>query len=164
MPPFTNKELYIMNGGNKQYIGRDGFMDVYNATAAEEAAWAKEVVASALNSIDTGNDATQIRFAVDNLLFHNYQGLEALLVLTLKNANPVKQIALANVLWIVYKYPPAFDIIMQNFQAHRQECIAEVFRALRDFKAHEGARKFLADCVAGDDEQLAATAKMIAGK
>jgi len=33
-----------MNGGNKLYIHKDGFGDVYSATAAEEAEWAKEVI------------------------------------------------------------------------------------------------------------------------
>ena len=52
MPPFTNKELYMMNGGQKQYIGKDGFWDVYNATPEEEAAWDKELAENALSKID----------------------------------------------------------------------------------------------------------------
>ena len=37
---FTSRELYMMNGGNKMYIYKDGFGDVYSASAAEEMKWA----------------------------------------------------------------------------------------------------------------------------
>lgn len=44
MTPFTNKELYMMNGGQKQYVGKDVFWDVYNATPEEETAWQKNLL------------------------------------------------------------------------------------------------------------------------
>jgi hypothetical protein len=160
MPPFTNKELYIMNGGNKQYIGRDGFMDVYNATPAEEAEWAREVVANALHVVDTGINSINIKFAIDNLVFQNYHALEDLLVIKMKDANPVRQIAFANSLWTFFNYPQSFEIIKENFLKHRGECLNEVFWALRDFRKNEAARKFLDGCLAGDDEELVAKAKM----
>ena len=149
-----------MNGGNKQYIGRDGFMDVYNATAAEEAEWAKEVVASALNRVDTETNSTNLKFAIDNLVFHNYKGLEDLLVVKMKDANPVRQIAFANALWVIFNYPQSFKVIIENLLRHRALCLNEVFWALKDFRKNEAARKFLDDCVSGNDEELVAKAKM----
>lgn len=44
MQPFTSKELYMMNGGQKLYIYKDGVGDIYNATATGEAQWARDVV------------------------------------------------------------------------------------------------------------------------
>ena len=32
-----------INGGNKMYIGKDGFLDVYRATVEEEAAWREKL-------------------------------------------------------------------------------------------------------------------------
>ena len=59
-----------MNGGVKFYIHKDGFGDVYNATVAEEAEWAKEVIDRALKRIETDGNATSFKMAVDNLKFH----------------------------------------------------------------------------------------------
>ena len=160
MPPFSSKELYIMNGGNKQYIGRDGFMDVYHAMPAEEAEWAKEVVANALSVVDTESNSTNLKFAIDNLVFHNYKTLENLLISKMKDTTPVRQIAFANALWIIFNYPRSFEIIKENFLRYRTECLNEVFWALKDFRKNEAARKFLDDCLAGGDEELAAKAKM----
>lgn len=152
-----------MNGGNKQYIGKDGFMDVYNATPGEEAEWAKEVVTAALLRINNESNATDIKFAVDNLLFHDYKGLELLLISKLNGSGPVRQIALAAALWNIYKYPQSFAIIMQNLTMHRKECLKEVFSALMDFKTNEAAKKFLFDCIEGDDEELKEKAQVSLG-
>jgi len=47
-----------MNSGNKLYIYKDGFADVYIATPGEEQEWAQEVIANALEGIDKGENTT----------------------------------------------------------------------------------------------------------
>ncbi|MEP7257051.1 MAG: hypothetical protein ABI687_01660 [Flavitalea sp.] len=84
---FTSKELYIMNGGNKTYIGKDGFADVYSATPVEEAEWSKEVVTRAIAIIDKEENAVSLEFAIDNLRFHKYTGLKDLLISKMQDTN-----------------------------------------------------------------------------
>jgi hypothetical protein len=64
-----SKELYMMNGGNKLYIYKDGFGDIYNATAEEESEWAKEIISNALARIDVENNLTVLQFAINDLVF-----------------------------------------------------------------------------------------------
>src|ERR1700712_3716568 len=99
MPPFTNKELYIMDGGQKHYIYRDGFGDVYNATAVEEDEWAKEIVANSLSKIATEEDATTLQFAIENLAFHKYKEQVTVLVNSIPGASADRQLAFASSLW-----------------------------------------------------------------
>ncbi len=69
----------MMNGGNTLYIYKDGFGDIYHATAAEEAAWSREVVTNALRRIDTETNATNLRFAINDLIFHGYDDVDQLM-------------------------------------------------------------------------------------
>ena len=103
MTSFSNKELYMMNGGNKLYICKDSFGEVYNATVAEEALWAKDVVANALYRIETETNFTSLKFAIDDLLFHQYGSLETLLAEKAVTAIPGKSVVFAAALWKIYK-------------------------------------------------------------
>ena len=80
MQPFTSKELYMMNGGQKLYIYKDGFGDVYEATAAEEAEWAQEVVEGALIKIATEkhSEAVVMQNLYDYILNHLEEPLPTL--------------------------------------------------------------------------------------
>ena len=163
MSTFTPKELYIMNGGNKVYIYKDGFGDVYSATPAEEAEWAQEVVARALTRIDEEKSTTNIKFAVDTLRFHHYTALEALLLNKLKDTTPARQIGFATALWMFYRYATSFDIILHNLQQHRAECLNDAFYALGDFIKNPAATAFIINCLEGDDEEYIAKANMTIG-
>src|SRR5205823_3126493 len=70
----------IMNGGNKIYIHKDGFGDVYDATPEEEAEWAEEVIAASLLKLEESHNSTDLENAINNLRFHRYQELNELLV------------------------------------------------------------------------------------
>lgn len=98
MQPFSNRELYLMNGGNKLYIYKDGFYDVYNATPEEEAEWAKEVVATAISKIDSSENLADLTNAVENLQFHGYDGIQELIMKKLETAGPQRRIAFENIL------------------------------------------------------------------
>lgn len=152
-----------MNGGNKLYIYKDGFGDVYNATPAEEAEWAQEVIANALTRIDEEKSTTNIKFAVDTLRFHNYTGLEALLLDKITGTGPARQIAFATALWTFYRYATSFDIILHNLQQHRAECLNDAFYALGDFIKNPSATAFITGCLEGDDEELIDKANMTIG-
>jgi hypothetical protein len=101
---FTSKELYMMNGGNLLYMYKDGFGDVYNATPAEEAEWSKEVVAKALATIDTQENAIELQFAIENLRFHHYPDLKTFLIEKIKDTSPARQEAFATALWDIFTY------------------------------------------------------------
>ncbi|MBE7171590.1 MAG: hypothetical protein INR73_13430 [Williamsia sp.] len=98
MHPFNSRQLYLMNGGNKLYIYKDGFGDTYHATEAEEAEWALEVIAAALTKIDSSEDSIELSNAIENLRFHAYDGLNALLLSGLEDPSPVRQRAFATAL------------------------------------------------------------------
>ena len=160
MATFSSKELFLMNGGNKQYIHRDGFGDVYHATASEEEEWTKEIVANAVARIETEDNATVVKFAIENLRFHNYTGLETLLVTKILEDGPVRQVIFATALWNLYKYPDSFEIIYRNLQQYRHQCLNTVFLSLDDFKNNDSARNFLLTCLKGNDGLLHTKAHM----
>lgn len=160
MQAFTSKELYMMNGGNKLYIYKDGFGDVYNATPAEEAEWAVEVVENALNRLEPETNTTVLKLLVESLSFHKYEGLESLLIEKIKHTTPSKQIAFAASLWNISKYEKSFGIIKQNLLQHRAECVNDAFWALNDLKKNAEAKQFIVECLEGDDEELSAKAQM----
>lgn len=158
MPTFSSKELYMMNGGNKLYIYKDGFGDVYNATPDEEAEWSQEVVANALALVNTEKNKTSLKFAIDNLLFHHYKDIETLLHQKLKESTPSRQTVFATALWTTFGYTGSFDILYRILIDHRSECLDDVFHGLIEFKKHPAARTFLLACLAGDDDVLLAKA------
>lgn len=154
MPEFTSKELYMMNGGNTLYIYKDGFGDIYQATAAEEAAWSQEVVSNALRKLDTETNSTSLRFAVNDLIFHEYEGVDELIFEKTQQAAPVRKIVFAALLWKMKGYEKSFGIIYQLFLHHRDKYLDEIFGALQDFKDNTSARSFVLDCLSGDDDEL----------
>lgn len=103
MTNFTSRDLYIMNGGNLLYMYKDGFGDVYSATPAEEAEWAKEVVTMALDRINLEENAVVLQAAIENLRFHQYEGLKGLLIEKSNNTSPVRQATFATALWNIFK-------------------------------------------------------------
>jgi hypothetical protein len=80
MTTFTSKELYMMNGGNKLYIYKDGFGDDYNATPIEEAEWANEYIADTLLRVDKDINLSTLKFAIESLRFHHYPGVNDLII------------------------------------------------------------------------------------
>lgn len=149
---FNSKELYMMNGGNKIYIHKDGFGDVYTATPEEEQVWAQEVIGNAIETIRTQKDAVTLQTAINNLLFHHYAGLQDLLEELLATAIPEKQVALATALWKHFQYSKSFDLICSILVEHRAACLDSVFSGLIEFKQNRSARLFLINCLLGDDE------------
>jgi hypothetical protein len=84
---FSSKELYMMNGGDKLYIYKDGFGDIYQATAAEEEEWKQEYIAKTLVKIENETNAVALKFAIESLRFHHYPALNALLLVQLNKVN-----------------------------------------------------------------------------
>lgn len=154
MHNLSSKELYLANGGNKIYIYKDGFGDVYSATPEEEAEWAKEVVARALVRIDTESNSTNLTFAINDLLFHHYKDVESLLIEKMNTAIPPRQIVFATALWKSFHNPQSFDVVYQNFLHHRDEFLNEVFQGLIEFKKNHSAHKFILSCLTGTDGLL----------
>lgn len=149
-----SKELFMMNGGNKLYIYKDGFGDIYHATAEEEAAWTKEIIENNLRQIDTEQNAVGLKFAIDNLLFHGYESLRELLIEKLKNEGVTRQIVLAASLWRLYQYEKSFGVIHQHFLHSGKACIDDIFWALTDFKNNKEAERFLIECLEAADITL----------
>jgi len=154
MQTFTSKELYIMNGGNKMYIYKDGFGDVYSATQTEEAEWAQEVIANALAQVDTVTNPATLKFAIDKLLFHKCPATENLLREKIKTSIPVKQVVLATALWSIYRDDKSFELVHQHLLLHRAECLNVVFHCLIDFRGNDQAKEFLLACIEGGDNEL----------
>jgi len=157
----TSKELYIMNGGNKLYIWKDGYQDIYNATAGEEAAWDKEIIAAAIEQLDTQTNTVSLQFAVNTLLYHKQPGLEKLLKERLRDKNPVRQIAFANALWNISKNINCYETIMQHLSTENNQYPDEVFAALNDFKDCKPAQDFLVHCLEQHIPALAKKAKTV---
>jgi hypothetical protein len=87
MNTFTSKELYMMNGGDKLYIYKDGFGDIYQATATEEEDCKQEYISKTFVKIDTETNAVLLKLALENLRFHQLSALTMLLITQLNNVN-----------------------------------------------------------------------------
>lgn len=77
----------MMNGGQKLYIHKDGFGDIYEATAAEKEAWKQEYIAETLVEIDTATNSVVLHCAIESLRFHKYPALNALLLSKINDIN-----------------------------------------------------------------------------
>ena len=143
-----------MNGGDKLYIWKDGFIDVYNATPAEEEEWKQELIDGALIKIATENNKSSLEIAISNLAYHHYEGLDELLLQSIEGASPARQIIFAVALWKRKNYTRSFEIIFDILLQHRAECLNEVFTGLNDFKNHIAARHFMINCLEGEDADL----------
>ncbi len=163
MQPFSAKQLYIMNGGNKRYIYSDGFGDVYEATPEEEAAWAREVIAAALAKIDTSESTIELKSALENLRFHKYEGLDALILSKLEYTSPARRVAFATALWNTAHYEKSVVIIYQHLLLNRHEWVTDVFPEVYDFKSN-AAKLFILICLEGDDDGLFMKATITMGK
>ncbi|RYY59874.1 MAG: hypothetical protein EOO05_11875 [Chitinophagaceae bacterium] len=85
MSPFTSKELFRMNGGQKIYIHLDGFSDVYSATAQEEEEWSREMIIEAISRLEAGEGDLDESVATDRLIFLNSPGISSSLLAALRN-------------------------------------------------------------------------------
>ncbi|MEO6819001.1 MAG: hypothetical protein ABI204_04700 [Ginsengibacter sp.] len=161
MQPFTNKELYMMNGGEKQYIGKDGFWDVYNATPEEEKEWAKELVENALVNFDSEEEAIRLHLAIENLTYQKYHDQVSVLVNSIPGASPEKQLLLATSLWDLKCSESDFEIVVAILERQNAPCFTAFFDHPGDYKHHLGARYFLIRCLQGNDEYLFEKAQTI---
>jgi hypothetical protein len=164
MADFTSKELYMMNGGQKMYIGKDGFWDIYKATPAEEAMWAKEVVERALGRIASETNSIALQSAIADLVYHKYEGIPALLLNEMEHTTPERKLVFAAALWNMVQYENSFEVIIEIFKQHRPQLLNNVFHGLHEFKEHEGAKYFLVSCFEGDDDELLIKAQITIAK
>lgn len=161
MHPFTNKELFMMNGGQKHYIGRDGFMDVYNATPEEEKEWAKELGENALAVIDSEEEIISLETAIENLASENYHDPVSVLLSKFPDASPSKQLVFATSLWYMNCTKKDFDKVFKILQQQNASCLMAFLDQPGDFKHHAGTRYFLIKCLQGNDEYLFEKAQTI---
>ena len=158
--PFSSKELYMMNGGRTLYIYKDGFGDVYNPGPGDEQTWEKELVGQLLVNLDTETNEVCLTHAIENLAWHNYPGLEALLLQKMQQATINRKIVFATCLWKLYKNKHSFRVLEENLQQHRNECLDEVFTALHDFKDNTHAIRFLVSSIESNDDVLIAKSQV----
>lgn len=150
----NSKELYMMNAGNKTYIYKDGFGDVYEATVEEEAEWKKEIVSNCLLKLDEEENEVVLKFAIETLLYHDFPGLEHLVANKLENVSVRKKIAFAAALWKNFRAHQSFMIIYEQFVLHRATCRDHVFTALTDLSGNSEANDFIIECLEAEDENL----------
>jgi hypothetical protein len=155
---YSSKELYMMNGGNKLYIYKDGFGDLYKATSAEELQWSQEIIENSLRRIDSSENAIDLKFAIDNLLFHHYADVVELLKSKLENTSPSRQIAFATALWKINQHEHSFEIVHQHFMVNEPKVLDNVFQALIEFKDDRKAREFVVRCLENENKRLSAKA------
>lgn len=153
-PPFTSKELYMMNGGQQSFISRDGFGDLYNATPLEEQQWKKDVIARSIASIENDDDRSVLESSISNLTYHKYEGLEDLLLANIGNTSPARQVVFASALWNATKFDSRFNLIFPILHKYKAGCLENVFEGINNLKNHVAANHFLVYCLVGDDEAL----------
>lgn len=143
-----------MNGGQKQYIGKDGFWDIYTATREEEAAWAKELADNALLTIGSEEDVIALKIALENLALQKYHDQVTLLVNGIAGASPARQLAFATTLWHMPCNEKDFELVFEILLQQNAACLTNLYEQPVDFKHHIGARYFLIKCLRGNDEYL----------
>lgn len=152
-----------MNGGNKLYLYKDGFGDVYSATPEEEAAWAQDVIDAALATIDTSENSSELMGAIENLRFHRYAGLDLLMVSELENASRERRISFAKALLRTPLYSRGVDALYQDEVQHRNSWTHHLMPVLQD-RASNAAKLFILTCVEGDDDALFIQATITLGR
>ena len=161
MQPFSSRQLYIMNGGNKIYIYKDGFGDVYRATPAEEAEWTLEVMTASLAKIETSENSIELNNAMENLRFHSCKDLDALLLSKMEDANPARRKAFATALRNKDLPTTILEATCHDFVQHRDGNTNDMF--LRDFK-NPASRSFILTCVECYDDELFIKATITLGR
>lgn len=161
MQPFSSRQLYIMNGGNKIYIYKDGFGDVYRATPAEEAEWALEVMAASLAKIETSENSIELNNAIENLRFHSCKDLDALLLSKLEDASPARRKAFATALKNKDLHTKVLEATCHDFVQYRDGDTNDIFPD--DFK-NPASRAFILTCVEGYDDELFIKATITLGR
>lgn len=162
MQPFSSRQLYIMNGGNKMYIYKDGFGDVYCATPTEEAEWTREIIAAALAKIDTSEDSIELNGAIENLRFHSYEKLDALLLSKLADTSPARRKAFTTALRNTDPDIKSVEAIYRDLVRHKDGA-SDVFQQFEDFKSI-ASKLFILACVEGDDDELFIKATITLGR
>ena len=158
MHGYTSKQLFKVNGGDKIYIHKDGFGDLYSATEEEERQWTEELIAESLEVLEHSQDMTKIEHAIDTLLFHLHPGVDVLLLNRVLISNPQRKLAFATALWRFFRIRDSFRIIRHVFDADPVGSAEDVFRALGRFGDHPLARPFVESAITGSSSQLAALA------
>ena len=144
------------------YIHRDGFGDVYHATPAEESEWAREVIAAALAAIDNSDDSIQLNTAIQNLRFHSFEGLDALLLSKLEEVpSPARRKAFATALQNKDMHTKSAEASYRDLVQHKDT--DDVFLQLGDFR-NPAAKLFILACVKGDDDELFIKATITLGR
>ncbi len=103
-PNAESKRLFMENGGNLHYIGRDGFMDVYRATPAEEAAWRQELIEKYTRRLGVEDNETVLTGIAETLEYNGVKNLADLLCEAAKTATLKARQSIAQVL--VQKFDP----------------------------------------------------------
>lgn len=156
----ASKMIYMSYGGNKMYMGREGFLEDYYASEEEEAEWKSELIARQVETLISSRDFSDVGIAISTLEYHDYPGLKDLMLTKIINAAPKIKILLAKNLWTIFKYEKSFEILHSVFLEGSDENLIEIFSALISFKNNQASKQFVLECLCNSDQTIFKNAVM----
>lgn len=150
----TSKRLFIENGGNIQYIGRDGFIDEYKATSAEEAAWRVELIEKYTERLGEERNETVLEFLAKTLEYNGVKNVSELLCEAGKKATPAVQQSIAQVLIKQLDAEKGAEVLIDLLKYEDEESYWRnyAFNMMFRMRQNKTVQNFLIECLKGDNE------------
>lgn len=149
-----SKRLFMDNGGQTHYIYLDGFGEIYQATAAEEAAWRKELIEQYRQRIKLEDSGTILTHIARNLQLNGATDVEQLLLDAAASATPKAKQAIAQALTEACNSEKGVDILISLLEYEQEEPYWRnyVFNAFFHLRNNRAAHRFLLFCLHGNNE------------
>ncbi len=150
----ASKRLFMENGGNIHNIGRDGFMDEYKATAAEEAIWRAELIESSTERLKEESNETVLESLANTLKYNGVENVSERFCEAAKKATPEAQQAIAQVL--IKKFDPekGAEVLIDLLKYEDEESYWRnyVFNMMFRMRYNRTVQQFIVQCLRGFKE------------
>ncbi|MDX2249841.1 MAG: hypothetical protein SF052_23860 [Bacteroidia bacterium] len=149
-----SKRLFMDNGGQIHYIHRDGFGDVYKATAKEEATWRAELIDHYKRRLLEEDNESTLLHITQGLAFNGVKNVGDLLFEAAKTANPKAKQTLAKILVEQFDAELGAKILISllEYEAESDYWRNYVFNSFFNMHDSQTVQNFIAQKLRGDNE------------
>ncbi len=149
-----SKQLFMESGGNVHNIGRDGFMEEYKATAAEEAAWRAELIEKYTQRLGEEDNETVLASLAETLAYNGVKNVSERCCEAAKTATPKAQQAIAELLIKKFDAEKGAEVLIDllKYEAEESYWRNYVFNRLFRMRDNVTVQHFVVQCLRGDNE------------
>ncbi|MEZ4934453.1 MAG: hypothetical protein R2788_20290 [Saprospiraceae bacterium] len=152
--PLDPKQLFMESGGNIHNIGRDGNLDSYHATPAEEALWRAELIEKYTERLQLEENETVLRLLAQSLEYNSVKNISDLLYEAGKNASPKQQQSIAQLLIKEYDIEKGATLLitMLGYEDEESYWRNYVFNRMFRMRDSKTVQHFIVECLKGNDQ------------